>query len=95
MLIRQSNIALTAGEIQEDNRNAINDWLKVVDERLGIIPPMEQVVHGDEEIEALVARRSEAKRKRDFAMADRIKQELIDLGVVIEEPREGTRWRRK
>jgi len=95
VLIRQCNIALTAGEVQEDDRNAINDWLKVVDERLGIIPAMEQRVQGDEEIEALLARRTEAKRNRDFATSDKIRKELDDLGVVIEDTREGTRWRRK
>src|SRR6185369_854103 len=85
VLIRQSNIALTSGQLQEDDRNQINAWLKVVDERLAIIPPMEQLVQGDEEIEALLARRSEAKRNRDFAMSDKIRQQLNDLGVVIED----------
>jgi cysteinyl-tRNA synthetase len=95
VLIRQSNIALASNELQEDDRNEINDWLKVVDQRLAIIPPMEQLVQGDEEIEALVAKRNEARRNRNYALGDKIKQELLDLGVVIEDTREGTRWRRR
>ena len=60
-----------------------------------IIPPMEHLVQGDEVIEALVAQRNEARRNRDFALSDKIRQELLDRGVLIEDMREGTRWRRK
>jgi cysteinyl-tRNA synthetase len=56
---------------------------------------MEQLVQGDEEIEALVARRNEARRNRDFATSDKIRDQLLDRGVLIEDTREGTRWRRK
>jgi len=43
----------------------------------------------------LIAQRNEARRNRDFAKADRIRQELLDLDVIIEDTREGTKWRRK
>ena len=46
------------------------------------------------EIDALVAARTEAKRARDFARADAIRQQLLDRGVVLEDTREGTLWRR-
>jgi cysteinyl-tRNA synthetase len=95
VLIGQCNVALAAGELREDDRVAILTWLNAVDERLGIVPAMEQLVQGDGEIEALIARRNEARRNRDFAMSDRIRQELSDRGVLIEDTREGTRWRRK
>jgi cysteinyl-tRNA synthetase len=95
VLMRQCNVALDAGEIQEDDRSEILEWLRVVDERLAIIPPMEERVQGDEEIEALIAQRNEAKKNRDFATSDRIRQELNDRGILIEDTREGVRWRRK
>ena len=41
ILIGECNVALTSGELQEDNRAEILDWLKIVDERLAIVPPME------------------------------------------------------
>ena len=47
-----------------------------------------------EDIEALVAKRSEARRKRDWAQADAVRQELLQMGVVIEDTPDGTRWRR-
>jgi cysteinyl-tRNA synthetase len=66
-----------------------------VDQRLAIVPPMEELVQADQEIETLIAQRNEARRNRDFALSDRIRQTLMDRGVVIEDTREGTRWRRK
>jgi cysteinyl-tRNA synthetase len=48
-----------------------------------------------QEIEELVRKRNEARRNRDFATSDKLRKELDDRGVLIEDTREGTRWRRK
>jgi len=50
---------------------------------------------GDDEINALVAERDVAKKRRDFAKADQIRKQLAEKGVVIEDSKEGTRWKRK
>jgi cysteinyl-tRNA synthetase len=94
-LLRECNIALADGVLQEANRAEILKWFTVVDDRLAIIPPMEELVQADQEIESLIAQRNEARRSRDFALSDRIRQQLLDRGVLIEDTREGTRWRRK
>ena len=49
----------------------------------------------DEAIDALVAERTLAKKQRDFARADQIRSQLAEVGVVIEDSREGVRWKRK
>jgi cysteinyl-tRNA synthetase len=49
----------------------------------------------DEQIEALVAERTQAKKARNFARADAIRVELTSKGVVLEDSKEGVRWRRK
>ncbi len=48
----------------------------------------------DAEIDALVAARSEARASRDFAAADRIRERLSEAGVVVEDARDGSRWKR-
>ncbi len=49
----------------------------------------------DEEIEALVARRQLAKKQRNFQLADQIRNELAEKGIIIEDSKDGVRWRRK
>ncbi|MGA9673456.1 MAG: cysteine--tRNA ligase [Terracidiphilus sp.] len=49
----------------------------------------------DEEIDALVAERTQAKKQRNFARADQIRNELAADGIVIEDSKDGVRWKRK
>ena len=51
---------------------------------------------GDEEIEAKVAERQEARKRRDFATSDRVRDELSGHGIILEDLKDGTvRWKRK
>ena len=47
-----------------------------------------------EEIEGLIAQRKEAKKNKDFALADKIRDDLLARGIVLEDTREGTKWKR-
>jgi cysteinyl-tRNA synthetase len=47
-----------------------------------------------DQIEAQIEARQQAKQDKDFAKADQIRQQLLDAGVVLEDSREGTQWRR-
>jgi len=49
----------------------------------------------DESVDALVAERTLAKRQRNFARADQIRNELAEKGIVIEDSKDGVRWKRK
>jgi len=48
-----------------------------------------------EEIDRLIAERKAARLRRDFAAADRIRDELAARGVLLEDSASGTRWKRK
>ena len=49
----------------------------------------------DEQINALMAERERARKTRNFARSDSIRNELSALGIVIEDSKEGARWKRK
>ena len=49
----------------------------------------------DAEIDTLVTERTQAKAKRNFARADAIRDELMAKGILIEDSKDGVRWRRK
>ena len=48
-----------------------------------------------EEVESQIAARLQARKDKNFARADEIRQQLLEQGVVLEDSREGTTWRRK
>ena len=48
----------------------------------------------DEEIEALIQKRTDAKKNKDFKLADEIRNELLEKGIVLEDTRQGVKWRR-
>ena len=48
----------------------------------------------DAEIEAKIEQRTAAKKARDFAMADKIRDELKEMGIVLEDTPQGVKWRR-
>jgi len=49
----------------------------------------------DAEIDALVAERTQAKKSRNFARADAVRNDLLAKGILIEDSKDGVRWRRK
>ncbi|WP_430510762.1 cysteine--tRNA ligase [Gottfriedia solisilvae] len=76
--------------------NVINQFLQTFDELssvLGINLVKEEAML-DEEIEALIQKRTEARKNRDFALADQIRDQLKDLNIIIEDTPQGIRWKR-
>jgi cysteinyl-tRNA synthetase len=49
----------------------------------------------DEEIEKLIAERNDTRRRGEFARADEIRKQLTEAGVILEDTKSGTRWKRK
>ncbi|MGI6011848.1 MAG: cysteine--tRNA ligase [Ruminococcus sp.] len=48
----------------------------------------------DEDIEALIAKRQEARKAKDFKLADEIRDQLLAQGIILEDTREGVKWKR-
>jgi len=67
--------------------------LTLLSDVLGIVVSKEEVASGsDTEIEELVAARTQAKKDKNFALADEIRQKLTSMGVTVEDTRQGVRW---
>ena len=60
---------------------------------LGIITEKKEEVL-DSEIEEMIEARQQARKDRNFALADEIRGKLLDMGIVLEDTREGVKWKR-
>lgn len=79
----------------EPTRRALA-WAEGAGRMADVAPEVrERLALGDEAIETLVAERTQAKKQRNFARADQIRNELAAKGVVIEDSKDGVRWKRK
>ena len=48
----------------------------------------------DKEVEALIEKRQEARKNKDFKLADEIRDKLTDMGIILEDTRQGVKWRK-
>jgi cysteinyl-tRNA synthetase len=92
-LIRDANTAIDAGRISASDAAGLQAALMKADPVLDIFPTRERNL--DAEIEALIAARNAARKARNFAESDRLRDELVARGILLEDTPAGTRWRRK
>ena len=92
-LIRDANTAIDAGRITSADADGIRTVLRRIDPVLDIFPSRDQSI--DAAIEQLIDARNAARKARNFKESDRLRDELLARGIVIEDTAGGTRWRRK
>ncbi|MCR5501440.1 MAG: cysteine--tRNA ligase [Lachnospiraceae bacterium] len=73
--------------------SGLKDRILELTDILGLIVDKKEEIL-DDEIEALIEARKNARKNKDFALADRIRQDLLDQGIVLEDTREGVKWHR-
>ncbi|HEX9423462.1 MAG TPA: cysteine--tRNA ligase [Pyrinomonadaceae bacterium] len=93
-LTRVVNTALARKKVQETNQLELLELLKRFDSVLNIFGTEQQEML-DSEIQNLINERQEARRRRDFGRADEIRYELAARGIVLEDTKDGVRWKRK
>ena len=93
-LTREVNTALARKKVKEENKKELLDLLKRIDTVLNIFGA-ESTEMLDSEIQSLIDERHEARRRRDFGRSDEIRDELARRGIVLEDTKDGVRWKRK
>jgi len=94
--VRDVNSALDEGRFREGNRAGAMKVLEAFDQIFDVLRPSHESHELDDAgVERYIAERTAAKKARDFARADEIRALLHDKGIVIEDTRDGIRWKRK
>jgi cysteinyl-tRNA synthetase len=91
--IKKGHVLLSQGKIHKKDAIHLHSALQSMDEVLGILSDKQE---GDLPLDIVqkIEAREKARLEKDFALADKIRQELIDLGILLEDTKDGTRWKR-
>jgi cysteinyl-tRNA synthetase len=92
-LTRLVNPVLARGQLLEDNKHELITAIEKFDSVLNIFGKGERELL-DEEIQALIDQRQEARHRRDFTRADQIRDELAGRGIILEDTKDGVRWKK-
>ena len=93
-LVREINTVMAGTGLLSKDREAVLDTIVKFNSVLGIFGEAEGGSL-DAEIEALVEERQEARSQRNFARSDEIRDLLAEKGIVLEDTKDGVRWKRK
>ena len=91
-LVKYANTNIT-GESTKEFAEAALDLMNTLCDVLGLITERKTEVL-DDEIEEMIARRQAARKAKNFAEADAIRAQLLEMGIVLEDTREGVKWKR-
>jgi cysteinyl-tRNA synthetase len=93
---REVNTAMDAGELRSGNRGPALECLARFDKVFDVLQPtVESSEMADSEVESMIAARRDAKQARNFALADQVRAQLLEQGIILEDTKSGTRWKRK
>lgn len=94
-LVTLTNNALQKNQLSKATMQALAEQFEAFDAVLGLLPVAEQNNSLDEEVERLIAERTEARKTKNWARADEIRDQLNAMNIVLEDTPQGIRWRRK
>ena len=91
-LVKYANTAMKDG-MSREQAQAVLVLLEELCGILGIVTEQKTELL-DEEVEALIEERRQARKAKDFARADAIRAQLLEMGIILEDTREGVKWKR-
>ncbi len=93
--IRDTNRFLDDNKLNKEEAGKAYQLLMKFDKVLGVIGEIEDKMKLSEEAEGLIQKREEAREAKDWKTADKIRQQLKRMGIIIEDTPNGVRWRIK
>jgi len=92
--VRETNTAMAQGAVKADDQAALLAAVDRFDSVFNVFGEVKQELL-DSEIQALIDERQAARAAKNFARADEIRNQLTAMGIILEDTKEGLRWRRK
>jgi cysteinyl-tRNA synthetase len=94
--IRDANSAMDAGEFRAGNAPGALEFLARFESVFDVLrPTVAGSAIADADVESLIAERTAAKKSKNFARADQIRDQLQEQGIVLEDTKSGVRWKRR
>ena len=93
-LSREVNTVLARRQLPAENQREILAAIERIDSVLNIFGEHQREML-DSEIQTLIDERQDARHRRDFARADQIRDELAERGIILEDTKDGVRWKKK
>jgi cysteinyl-tRNA synthetase len=92
-LVKEVNRLMDEKAISAADAGKVLAVVSEFDSVLGLLKREELIL--DQEVKALIEKRVNARKEKDFALADQIRKDLEEKGIILEDTPEGTKWKRK
>jgi cysteinyl-tRNA synthetase len=91
--VKAINSLMMEGKIGKNDARKIINFMNGIDQILGIIEEKKEKL--SPELKKLIDEREKARKEKDFAKADRIRNELKEKGIILEDTKDGVRWKKE
>ena len=91
-LVKKGNALIDSKSLGKEGAAQVIELLRKFNNVFGVLDFTEEKLQ--QELEELLAKREEARKKKDYAESDRLRKKLLEAGIVVEDTPTGTRWKR-
>lgn len=92
-MIRRINTLISQGKLYRQDAEETISLVRFIDKILGALPPdVERELPVD--IRKKIEERQQARKEKNYALADRIREELLQEGIILEDTKDGVRWKK-
>lgn len=92
-MIRKVNILMNEGRVYKKDAENLNSFFKFTDQILAVLPPEKEEALSIE-VQEKIKLREKARAEKNYALADKIRVELCDKGILLEDTEDGVRWKK-